>query len=343
MDKASVLAERRLQMERDGVAGLQEVVLQIGIPQWGQGGDDAVCPIAIRGLHDDLPPARGRDFFEALVQAARTLRHHCRKPPEGVRFFRFDRSHDLEPYRGEPPSPEERAAQRKAWEDQHREDWDVLVERKILMQWDGSDERHEVILQIGHPYWMADRETAACPVVLKGADGSGEDEIECEYGKDPLMALEHAFWAANRRFARWQCGRFFFWPDGEPYGGDHPDDPEPSYEPDPRNISGNWEVIAERTLLREREGNPKRRRIAIKIGRPYWDKEGERATCPMELTGVFEETHTHPSYGEDLYDVLISALEFFEDFFLRLDPDTQYFWPDGTPYEGEPLYREPTA
>jgi hypothetical protein len=341
MDMADVLAERRLRMECDGAASPQEVVLQIGIPHWSKGGEDAVCPIAIKGLYDDLPPARGRDFFEALVQAARVLRHHCRKPPKGVQFFHFDGSHDLQPYRGEPPSPEERAVQRKAWEDRHREDWDVLVERKILMQEDGSDERHEVILQIGHPYWMADGEIAACPVVLKGADGPGEDDIEHEYGKDLLGALSNAVRAANRRFAGMQCGRFFFWPDGEPYGGDHPDDPRPSYERDLRSISGNWEVIAERTLLRERDGNPKRRRIAIKIGRPYWDKEGEMATCPMELAGIFKETH--PCYGEDLYDALISALEFFEDFFLRLDPDTQYFWPDGTPYEGEPLYLEPCA
>jgi hypothetical protein len=341
MDRAEVLAERRLQMERDGVVDPQEVALQIGIPRWSKGGDDAICPIAIKGLYHDLPPARGRDLFEALVQAARTLRHHCRKPPEGVRFFRFDKSHDPQPYRGEPPSPEERAVERKAWEDQHREDWDVLVERKILMQEDGSDERHEVILQIGHPYWMGDGETAACPIVLKGAGEHGEDEIECEYGKDLLMALSHAVDATNRRFAGMQCGRFFFWPDGEPYGGDHPDDPEPTYKRDPRSISGNWEVIAERTLLRERDGNPKRRRIAIRIGRPYWDREGEMATCPMELAGIFKDAH--PSYGEDFYTALISALEFFEEHFLRLDPDTQYFWRDGTPYNGEPLYHEPTA
>ena len=339
MDKADVLAERRLRMECDGAAGPQEVVLQIGIPQWSKGGDDAICPIAITGLYDDLPPARGRDFFAALVQAARTLRHHCRRPPKGVQLFHVDEPLDGEPYRGEPLSPEERALQQKAWEDQHREDWDVLVERKLLMQEDGSDERHEVILQIGHPYWMADGETAACPIVLKGADEHGEDEIECAYGKDLLMALSHAVDAANRRFAGWQCGRFFFWPDCEPYGGDHPDDPRPKYKRDPRSVSGNWEVIAERTLLRERDGDPKRRRIAIRIGRPYWDKEGRLAACRVELAGIFKSAT--PSYGEDFYAALISALEFFEQYFYRLDLDTQYFWPDGRPYEGEPLYQEP--
>jgi hypothetical protein len=340
VDKTQVLAERRLRMERDGVAGLQEVALQIGLPQWGKGGDDAICPIAIKGLYDDLPPARGRDFFEALINAARTLRQHCRKLPEGVQLFRFDEpSEDREPYRGEPLSPEEKAVEQKAWEDRHRTDWEVLVERKILMQENGSDERREVVLQIGHPYWMAGIETAACPVVLKGASEIGDDEIEHEYGQDLFAALANAVDYSNRRFARMQCGRFFFWPDGEPYGGDHPDDPKPSYQRDPRSISGNWEVIAERTLLRERDGNPKRRRIVIRIGRPYWRKEGEMATCPMELAGIFKDAHR--SYGEDFYAALISALEFFEDYFLHRDSDTQYFWPDGTPYEGEPLYREP--
>jgi hypothetical protein len=50
MDKEDVLAERRLLMKRDGVAGSQEVVLQIGVPHWSKGGDDAICPISIKGL-----------------------------------------------------------------------------------------------------------------------------------------------------------------------------------------------------------------------------------------------------------------------------------------------------
>jgi hypothetical protein len=337
MDGAEVLAERRIMMERDGVEGRQEVTLQIGHPRWSKGGDEAVCSIAIKGLYDDLPAVHGRDFFEALVQAVRTLRQHCRKPPEGVRLFYLCGSpEDCEPYRGEPLSPEERAADQKAWEDQHLENWDVLVERKILMQEDGSEERHEVVLQIGHPYWMAGYETAACPVALKGA---GEDEIEHEYGKDLFAALANAMRAVNRRFAKPQCGRFFFWPDGEPYGGDHPNDPRPQYKRDPRGIPGSWQVVAERSLLMERDGDPKRRRVIVRIGRPYWEEEGKRACCPLQLAGLFKDKR--PEYGEDSYTALISALEFFDHYVPRLDPDRRYFWPNGRPYEGEPLYREP--
>ena len=118
MDEAQILAERRLRMERNGVTGLQDVALQIGIPQWNKGGDGAVCPIAIKGLYEELPPARGRDFFDALVQAVRTLRHHCRNPPEGVEFFYFcEPPEDGASYRGMPLSAEERASEMKAWEE----------------------------------------------------------------------------------------------------------------------------------------------------------------------------------------------------------------------------------
>ena len=242
MDKTQVLAERRLRMERDGIEGAQEVSLQIGIPQWSKGSDEAVCAIAIEGLHEELPPARGRDFFEALVQAARTLRQHCRNPTEGAQFFYFDEppdDRDALPGRATLCRGESRRSE--AWEDRHREDWEVLVERKILMQEDGSDERREVVLQIGQPYWMTDGETAACD------EGAGEDDIDHSYGRDLFEALSKAVGSINERFAGPQCGRFFFWPDGEPYGGDYPDDPPRRYKRDPRGISGNWQVLAERT------------------------------------------------------------------------------------------------
>src|SRR5688572_22325554 len=77
MDKTQVLAERRLRMERDGIEGAREVVLQIGIPQWSKGGDDPVCAIAIVGLDENMPPVRGHDFFDVLVKAARTMKLYC--------------------------------------------------------------------------------------------------------------------------------------------------------------------------------------------------------------------------------------------------------------------------
>jgi hypothetical protein len=337
VDKGDVLAERRLTMVGNGVAGQQEVALQIGIPRWTKVGEEAACPIAIKGLYDEMPPARGRDFFDALVQAVRTLRHHCRNPPDGVAFFYFcEPPEDGAPYRGAPLSPEERAADQKEWEDEHREHWEVLVERKLFMQEDGSNERHEVVLQIGHPYWVDERDSAVCPIVLKGA---GDDEIREEYGKDLFAALANATRAVSRRFARPQRGRRFFWPDGKPYGGDHPDDPQRQHKLDPRGIPGGWQVIAERALLMERDGYPGRRRVVVRIGRPYWDEEGERACCPIQLAGLF--TSKRPEDGKDSYAALIAALEFFDRHIPRLDPDRRYFWPDGRRYEGEPLYREP--
>lgn len=337
MDKEQVLAERRLRIERDGVAGLQDVALQIGFPQWTKGGDEAVCPIAITGLYGDLPPARGRDFFEALINGARTLRQHCRKPPQGTRLFYLgEPPYDREPYAGEPFGADELAAFREQIENLHREDWEVLVERRILMQEDGADERSEVVLQVGRPYWTFEGEQAACPIALRGA---GEDEIEHRYGRDLFEALSNAVRDINERFSRPQCGRFFFWPDGEPYSGDFPDLAPPRRERDPRERSGNWQVIAERTLLMESEDDPKRRQITIKIGRPYWFEEGKEAACPMEIAGLSPDMPA--LHGEDIYMVLIFALDFFNNSYLRRE-GVRFFWPDGTPYDGEPLELPPT-
>jgi hypothetical protein len=336
MDKTQVLTERRLRMERDGIEGAREVALQIGIPQWSKGGDDAVCAIAIVGLDEKMPPVRGRDFFDVLVKAARTMKLYCKTPPKGVRLFYIgEPPYDREPYDGE-PIQEDCEAERRRTEALHRKDWPVLVERKILMQRDGSDERNEVVLQIGHPYWMVEGETAACPIAMKGDD---VDEVEHREGRDLFEALSSAVGYINERFEGPQCGRFYFWPDGRPYGGDY-DYLLPRHdERDPRGISGNWEVLAERTLLMERDGETKRRQITIKIGRPYWEEDGEMASCPIDIVGLCKDMR--PLHGEDFYMVLIFALDFFNLNFMNPDMGMRFFWPDGTPYEGEPLDREP--
>jgi hypothetical protein len=217
-----------------------------------------------------------------------------------------------------------------------RDDWAVLVERKILIQDNRSDERREALLQVGHPYWMIEGERAACATALKD---DGDDEIEHYHGRDLFEALSNAVRDINERFSGPQCGRFFFWPDGELYGGDFPDIPRPRLKPDPREVSGNWQVLAERTLLMERDGDPKRRRITIKIGYPYWFEEGKEACCPMEIVGLLPNMRA--LHGMDFYMVLIFALDFFNRSFMAPDSANRFFWPDGTPYLGEPLDREP--
>jgi hypothetical protein len=272
-----------------------------------------------------------------LVKAARRLRQRCKAPPQGTRFFYLDEPpYDREPYEGEPLDTDAFVAEKKQLEALHRHDWTVLVERKILMQEDGSDGRREVILQVGHPYWLIEGDTAACPIALRDA---GEDEIEHRHGRDLFEALSNAVWDINDRFSGPQCGRFFFWPDGEPYGGDFPEIPWPHLKPDPREISGNWQVLAERALLMERDGDPKRRRITIKVGHPYWREEGKEACCPMEIVGLLPNMRA--LHGSDFYMVLIFALDFLNSTFMRPDSINRFFWPDGTPYDGEPLDREP--
>jgi hypothetical protein len=339
MDKEVMLAERRLWMERDGIAGRQEVALQIGIPQWSKGGDDAVCAIAIAGLEENMPPVRGRDFFEVLVKAARTMKLYCKVPPQAVRFFWFaEPPYNRERYDGEPIDQEDWEAERRRIEALHRKDWSVFVERKILMQRDGSDERSEVVLKVGHPYWMIEGEIAACPIAMKGDD---VDWVEHREGRDLFEALSKAFGDINERFEGPQCGQFYFWPDGTSYGGDFDHLAPRRYERDGDDISSTWEVLAERTLLMERDGDTQRRQITIRVGHPYWREEGEIAACPVEIAGMFKDRM--PFSGDDFYMALILALDFFDRHIRRTDPDTRYFWPDGTPYQGEPLDREPGA
>jgi len=323
-DEQRVLVEEKILVEQEGVTGRREAVLQIGPPQWMKGGDEASCSIAIKGVDATFPPVRGRDFFEVLVRAAFALKRWCKSPPAGMRLFYPGAN---EPYTGEPFDREELE---EGWEkmgEMYPEDWPVLVERKILMQASGSEERTEVTLQIGHPYWVTQDQTAACPIAMRGLD-------ECPpaiHGDDPFEALSNAVRYMNEHFAGVQCGRWFFWPNGEPYAGDFADLPPKRYERDPRGERGNWAVLAERVLWMEKDGEPERRRIRIQIGRPYVDDAGP-AYCPFTIRGWSDGVGPVP--GNSPYGAFVSALTSFE-FVLRPVMEARFFWPDGMPYEGE--------
>lgn len=202
------------------------------------------------------------------------------------------------------------------------------------MQVNGAEERTEIILQIGYPYWLVEGESAACPIAMNGLDGSPP----AIHGDDPFMALSSAMKYMNEYFAAVQCGRWFFWPNGEPYAGDFPDLVPKRYEPDPRSKSGNWDVLAERALWMERDDEPGRRRIRIRIGRPYLDAK-RQACCPMEVKGRVDSSEPMP--GNSPYSAFVSALSHFENFVMPINQEARYFWPDGTPYEGELTDRNP--
>ncbi len=97
-------------------------------------------------------------------------------------------------------------------------------------------------------------------------------------------------------------------------------------------------VLAERTLLMEEDGSP-RRRIHLRIGYPYWVEDGKDARCPMEIVGLCDNMPAFP--GDTTYTSLVYALNFFDGQVCRTDRTDRFFWPDGTPYHGEPLDREP--
>jgi hypothetical protein len=104
-------------------------------------------------------------------------------------------------------------------------------------------------------------------------------------------------------------------------------------------MPGNWQVIAERPLLMERDGDPTRRQITIKVGLPYCSKERKEWDCPMQIVGL--SPYLPAKRGQDSYEALVSALDFFNMIYMRRNMGMRFFWPDGTPYEGEPLDREP--
>lgn len=318
--------EERILVEQDGVPGRHAAFLQIGYPQWMKGGDEATCTVAIKGLDEMMPLVRGRDFFEVLVRAARALKARCKTPPAGVRLFYDDCN---EPYTGEPFDREELEDSWRKLATLYPKEWPVLAERKILMQISGSEERTEITLQIGHPYWEVEGETAACPIAMRGLD----DGPPAIHGDDPFMALSNAVKYMNEYFAGVQCGRWFFWPNGEPYAGDFPDLPPKRYEPDPRGEPGNWDVLAERILWMERDGEPERRRIRIQIGRPYANDENQ-VYCPLTIKG-WSGGPMGPMAGSTHYSAFVQALGAFETLVMPIDLDARYFWPDGTPYEGE--------
>lgn len=61
-----VLVERRLKMKVSNSDVPKDVIIQIGHPRAVGPQGDADCPVAVRGLYDDLPPIRGIDSLDAL-------------------------------------------------------------------------------------------------------------------------------------------------------------------------------------------------------------------------------------------------------------------------------------
>ena len=64
----SILAERPLKLiSKDGLA--TDIAIQIGVPYWVEKDVEAACPVAIRGMMEDLQDMHGVDFLQVLELA----------------------------------------------------------------------------------------------------------------------------------------------------------------------------------------------------------------------------------------------------------------------------------
>lgn len=86
-----------------------------------------------------------------------------------------------------------------------------IAERKLLFSQKDSDERKELIIRVGEPYWVND-EMAACPVEYEGLF----EEFSDVCGVDLLHALHLA--ADIDPFLKELTKKYdFYFSSGEPY------------------------------------------------------------------------------------------------------------------------------
>ena len=86
----------------------------------------------------------------------------------------------------------------------------VIAERRLLYSKKGENDRKELVIRVGEPYWV-DEEMAGCPIEYNGLF----NEMSDIYGADLLQALHLA--ADVDSFLLNLSKKYdFYFPDGEP-------------------------------------------------------------------------------------------------------------------------------
>jgi hypothetical protein len=85
--KFPVLVERRLKMKSPESDTAKDVVVQIGHPRTVGPQGDADCPVAVKGLYDDLPDIRGIDSLDALRLAINFVERLLRDKKTEVKLY----------------------------------------------------------------------------------------------------------------------------------------------------------------------------------------------------------------------------------------------------------------
>ena len=96
------------------------------------------------------------------------------------------------------------------------DEFPVLLERRLSMKTHGDASPQEVVIQIGHPYWVEQDVEAACPVAIRGLLGRLADV----HGIDQLDAVRLAINLVDSTLRKRASDTEFFWPDGEGYFDD---------------------------------------------------------------------------------------------------------------------------
>jgi hypothetical protein len=98
------------------------------------------------------------------------------------------------------------------------DEFPVLFERRLSMRKHGDTSSNDVVIQIGHPYWVDQDVEAACPVAIRGLLGRLADVR----GIDQLDAVRLAINLIDSTLRKRASEVEFFWPDGESYFDDLP-------------------------------------------------------------------------------------------------------------------------
>ena len=86
--------------------------------------------------------------------------------------------------------------------------------------------------------------------------------------------------------------------------------------------------IAERKMMFSPKGEATRHELTIRVGVPYWDKDGF-GRCPVEYEGLFASMDHAP--GVDLLDALVRAAD-VEKTLRALSGKYDFFWSNGESY-----------
>ncbi len=92
----------------------------------------------------------------------------------------------------------------------------VIAERKLMFAPKGTQDKKEMVIRVGGPYWMDDG-IAACPVELDGFFENGKEELADTRGMDLLQALSMAANIDTIMLNGLRSKYDFYWPSGKPY------------------------------------------------------------------------------------------------------------------------------